>query len=143
MKRFDGKTAWWLWVIFVLYNLTPIAIIVFDKSFVWNALSVIGFSVCYLIDIFLLPMLVRDWVDVYDDYFKFYYGFMTFTIQIKDVVSVEKSKNPIAATANSLDRVYVKTLNKNFYLSLYKNDEFIELINSKINANNKIKSKVK
>lgn len=134
MKRFDGKTAWWLWFLFLIYNLIPIGIIVFDKSFVWNAGTIVGFIVCYLVNIIWLPALIRDWVDVYDDYMVFYYGFISITIKIADIVSVEKSHNPISATANSLDRVRVMTKRKGFYLSLYKNNEFIELINSKINS---------
>ena len=132
MKRFDGKTAWWLYLLLVLYNLAPIGIIVFDKSFEWNVETIIGFVCCYLINIIWLPIMIRDWVDVYDDHFIFYYGFIKITVQIKDVIEVKKSHNPIATTANSLDRVCVVTNHKKFYLSLYKNDKFVELINSKI-----------
>ena len=132
MKRFDGKTAWWLWFLFFVYNLIPVAIVVFDKSFVWSAGTIIEFVACYLLNIIWLPILICDWVDVYDDYFIIYYGFMKIRISFADITEVKKSHNPIASTANSLDRVYVKTTRKGFYLSLYKNNEFIELVNSKI-----------
>ena len=132
MKRFDGKTAWWLWALFVVYNLIPISILVFDKDFVWCFETISGFVVCYLFNFIWMPIMIIDWVDVYDDYFVFHYGFSKFKVEIKDVVGLKKSHNPISATANSLDRIYVETKRKNFYLSLYKNDEFIELINSKL-----------
>lgn len=132
MKRFDGKTAWWLWTLFVIYNLIPISILVFDKSFYWCVETIAGFVCCYLLNIIWLPIMIIDWVDVFDDYFVLHYGFAKFNVEIKNVVSLKKSHNPVSATANSLDRIYVKTKRKNFYLSLYKNDEFIELINSKI-----------
>ncbi len=135
MKRFDGKTAWWIWFIFVVYNLIPISIVVFDKSFVWNFATISGFVTCYLFDLIWLPMLIRDWVDVHEDYFVFYYGFLKFVVKFQDLIDVKKSHNPLSATANSLDRVMVVTKNKTFYLSLYKNDEFIELMNSKIAKN--------
>ena len=102
MKRFDGKTAWWVWFLFIVYNLIPAFI------------------------------MVHDWVDVYDDYFVFYYGFLKFVVKFENVVSVQKTRNPISTTANSLDRICVQTKKKNIYLALYKNDEFIEFINSKI-----------
>lgn len=138
MKRFDGKTAWWVWFLFVIYNLIPILIIVFDKSFVWSFATISGFITCYLFDLIWLPIMIRDWVDVYDDYFVFYYGFVKFIVKIDDIIELKKSHNPISSTANSLDRVYLQTKHKNFYLSLYKNDEFIELIKSKLaNKNNK------
>lgn len=137
MKRFDGKTAWWLWFLFFIYNLIPVAIIVFDKSFIWSVGTIIEFVTCYLLNIIWLPILIRDWVDVHDDHFVLYYGFMKIKIKFENITEIKRSHNPIAATANSLDRVYVKTKTKGFYLSLYKNDEFIELVNSKINNNKK------
>ena len=63
MKRFDGKTAWWVWFLFVVYNLIPACIIVFDGSFVWNLATITGFiakenvvgtlAVCYAITNFV------------------------------------------------------------------------------------------
>lgn len=137
MKRFDGKTAWWVWFLFVVYNLIPISIIVFDKSFIWNFGTISGFIVCYLFDIIWLPILIRDWVDVYEDYFVFYYGFFKFIVRFEEIVSVKKSHNPISTTANSFDRICVQTKQRNIYLSLYKNKEFIDLMNEKINKYSK------
>ena len=76
MKRFDGKTAWWLYLLLVLYNLMPIGIVVFDKTFEWNIPFIIGFVCCYLFNIVWLPIMIIDWVDVYDDYFVFHYGYL-------------------------------------------------------------------
>ena len=135
MKRFDGKTAWWLWALCVIYNLIPLAIVIFDKTFIWNAETIIGFIVCYLVNIIWIPILIRDFVDVYDDYFIFYYGFRKITVKFEDVISISKTHNPISATANSLDRLQIVTKNRNIIISLYKNDEFIELINLKIKEN--------
>ena len=133
MKRIDGKTAWWVWFLFIVYNLIPAVIVVFDNSFVWTFSTITGFVICYLLDIIWIPIMVRDWVDVYDDYFVFYYGFLKFVVKFENVVGVQKTHNPISTTANSLDRICVQTKKKNIYLALYKNDEFIELLNSKIN----------
>ena len=137
MKRFDGKTAWWVWFLFVVYNLIPACIIVFDGSFVWNLATITGFIACYLLDILWLPIMIRDWVDVYDDYFVFYYGFLKFVVKFENIVEVKKSHNPMSATANSFDRICIQTKQRNIYLALYKNDEFIELIESKIAKNSK------
>lgn len=137
MKRFDGKTAWWVWFLFVVYNLVPTFIVVFDSSFVWNFSTIMGFVACYLLDILWLPIMIRDWVDVYDDYFVFYYGFLKFVVKFENIVEVKKSHNPMSATANSFDRICIQTKQRNIYLALYKNDEFIELIESKIAKNSK------
>ena len=134
MKRFDGKTAWWLYLLLAVYNIMPIGVVLFDKDFVWNAITVISFVSCYLLNIIWLPIMIRDFVDVFDDYFVFYYGFMKISVKIDDIVSIKKSHNPVAATANSFDRIHIvtKSREKGFYLSLYKNDEFIELISAKM-----------
>ncbi|MBR7172301.1 MAG: PH domain-containing protein [Clostridia bacterium] len=132
MKRFDGKTAWWLYLLLLLYNLTPIAILVFDKSFEWSAATIICFVLCYLFNLVWLPIMIIDWVDVYDDYFVFRYGFLKIKVNIEDIVEIKKTHTPISATANSFDRVYVKTEKKGFCLALYKNDAFIELVSSKM-----------
>ena len=131
-KRFDGKTAWWLWLLFMLYNLIPVGIIVFDKDFIWNLENIISFAVLYALNIIWLPILIRDWVDVYEDRFVFYYGFAKYVIYFDDIVSISKSHNPISATANSFDRIHIVTKKKGFYLSLYKNDEFISEVSSKL-----------
>ena len=81
--------------------------------------------------------MIRDWVDVYDDYFVFYYGFLKFVVKFENIVEVKKSHNPMSATANSFDRICIQTKQRNIYLALYKNDEFIELIESKIAKNSK------
>lgn len=136
MKRFDGKTAWWLYLLLVLYNLIPVGIIVFDKSFEWSAVTIICFVLCYLFNLIWLPIMIIDWVDVYKDHFVFHYGFFKFMVKIEDIVEIKKSHNPVSATVNSYDRVYVKTTKRSFYLSLYKNDKFIELITSKMKKQN-------
>lgn len=44
---------------------------------------------------------------------------------------MEKSRNPIASSANSFDRIYIGTKNEELYISLKENDKFIEVINAK------------
>lgn len=39
---------------------------------------------------------------------------------------MERSRNPIASAANSLDRIHVVTVRKDFYIALKDNDGFIK-----------------
>ena len=114
------------------YHFPKLKLIVFDSSFVWNFSTITGFIACYLLDIIWLPILIRDWVDVYNDCFVFYYGFLKFVVKFEDVIGVQKSHMVLSTTANSLDKICIQTKKRNIYLALYKNDEFMELINSKI-----------
>ena len=74
-----------------------------------------------------LPVLLHA-NNQYDDYFIFYYGFGKEKIFIKDVLKIEKSNNSIASSANSLDRIHLITTQKDFYISLKNNDNFIDKI---------------
>ena len=49
-------------------------------------------------------------------------------IFIKDILKIEKSNNSIASSANSLDRIHLITTQKDFYISLKNNDNFIDKI---------------
>lgn len=78
--------------------------------------------------------MVRNYIELYDDYFVFYYGFSKERFEIKDILKLEKSKNPIASSANSLDRIHMTTKDKDFYISLKDNDDFIKNILLKKNV---------
>ena len=45
-----------------------------------------------------------------------------------DILKIEKSNNSIASSANSLDRIHLITTQKDFYISLKNNDNFIDKI---------------
>lgn len=70
--------------------------------------------------------MIRNYIEVYDDYFIFYYGFTKEYIYIRDIIKCEKSRDPIASCANSLDRIHIITNKKEFYVSLKNNDKFME-----------------
>lgn len=91
-----------------------------------NIWFMITWIVYYGCDIILLPVFIRNYIELYDDYLIFYYGFSKERIELKDILTLEKSRNPIASSANSLDRIHVITMKKDFYIALKENDEFIE-----------------
>ena len=49
-----------------------------------------------------------------------------------NIKEIKKSHNPIASSANSFDRIYIATNQTELYISLRKNDEFIQMIKDKI-----------
>ena len=79
------------------------------------------------IRIFDLKAVSYTHLDVYKRQI-FYYGFGKEKIFIKDVLKIEKSNNSIASSANSLDRIHLITTQKDFYISLKNNDNFIDKI---------------
>lgn len=76
-----------------------------------------------------IPIFVRNRVELFGDYFIFYYGFSKNQIYIKDITKIEKSRSLIASSANALDRIHITTNEKEFYVSLKNNQTFINEIN--------------
>ena len=51
-----------------------------------------------------------------------------FGIYYQQIIRIEKSRDAIASSANSLDRLNIVTEQKDFYISLQNNDLFISQI---------------
>ena len=119
MERYKGKNDIWLILVFVFYNLLPIGIYFFtdDKENLYNNWWLLIWVFYYSFNIIWIPVLIRNRVELYDDYFIFYYGFGKEKIFIKDILKIEKSNNSIASSANSLDRIHLITTQKDFYIS--------------------------
>lgn len=131
MKRFDGKNAWWLILIFVIYNICPVVIFLIDNEIISNVWWIMLWIFYYGFNLFWLPIFIRNYIELYEDYFVFYYGFSKEIIYLKDIRTMKKSRNPIASSANSLDRINIVTKDKDFYISLKDNDTFIKDINDR------------
>ena len=134
MERYKGKNDIWLILVFVFYNLLPIGIYFFtdDKENLYNNWWLLIWVFYYSFNIIWIPVLIRNRVELYDDYFIFYYGFGKEKIFIKDILKIEKSNNSIASSANSLDRIHLITTQKDFYISLKNNYNFIDKIKQRM-----------
>ncbi|NBK97169.1 MAG: acyltransferase [Erysipelotrichia bacterium] len=133
METYIGKNAIWLIIIFALFNLVPIIICFFnpDSILISNPWAILFWLVYYACNLIWIPVMGRNRIELYDDYFIFYYGFSKEKIMLSDIIRIEKSNNPIAASANSLDRIYIVTKDQDFYVSLKDNDAFIKALNYK------------
>lgn len=136
MIEYSGKNAWWLILIVVIYNLLPPVLIYLNPNedffagyllFVW--------ILYYSIDFVWLPVMIRNRVELYDDYFIFYYGFTKEKIYLAKLKKIKKSNNLIASSANALDRLHLIMDDKDFYLALKDNDAFIKEISKRSNKN--------
>ena len=129
MKQYSGKNAWWLIIIIVFYNIFPFCFISIDNGSLFsNVWWILIWIFYYSFDLLLIPILIRNRIELYDTYFIFYYGFHKERIEIKDIKKLEKRRNLEASSANSLDRIYIVTKKKDLYVSLKNNDDFIKEI---------------
>lgn len=133
MKKYDGKNSWWLILIFIIYDILPLG---FFLCGFFELFTNIWWLICWIfyygLNLVWVPVLIRNRVELFDSYFIFYYGFGKEIINIKDIIEINKSRNPIASSANSLDRIHILTKNKDFYISLKNNDDFISEIKQRI-----------
>lgn len=132
MKVFKGKNAVWFILIFIIYNVLPMISIDGNINITNKWVLIITFIFYYCGDLIFIPVIVRNKIVLYDDYFVFYYGFSTEKFYIKDIKEIKRSHNIIASSANSIDRIYISTKHKDLYVSLQKNEEFIQQIKEKL-----------
>ena len=74
MKRYRGKNAVWFILLFILFNVLPLTIFM-KQNVVLDTLLVGVFMFYYLFDFIFIPIIVRNYIELYDAYFLFYYGF--------------------------------------------------------------------
>lgn len=133
MIKYEGKNSWLIILIFVIYNILPLVFILYEVSDLFTNIWWLLFWVFYYgLNLIWIPVFVRNRVELFDNYFIFYYGFGKEKIVIKDILEINRSRNPIASSANSLDRIHIVTKNKDFYISLKDNDDFINEIKQRI-----------
>lgn len=133
MIKYEGKNSWLIILIFVIYNILPLVFILYEVSDLFTNIWWLLFWVFYYgLNLIWIPVFVRNRVELFDNYFIFYYGFGKEEIVIKDILEINRSRNPIASSANSLDRIHIVTKNKDFYISLKDNDDFINEIKQRI-----------
>ena len=133
MIIYEGKNSWWIILIFVIYNILPLVFILYEVSDLFTNIWWLLFWVFYYgLNLIWIPVFVRNRVELFDNYFIFYYGFGKEKIVIKDILEINRSRNPIASSANSLDRIHIVTKDKDFYISLKDNDDFINEIKQRI-----------
>ena len=133
MIKYEGKNSWLIILIFVIYNILPLVFILYEVSDLFTNIWWLLFWVFYYgLNLIWIPVFVRNRVELFDNYFIFYYGFGKEKIVIKDILDINRSRNPIASSANSLDRIHIVTKDKDFYISLKDNDDFINEIKQRI-----------
>ena len=133
MIKYEGKNSWWIILIFVIYNILPLVFILYEVSDLFTNIWWLLFWVFYYgLNLIWIPVFVRNRVELFDNYFIFYYAFGKEKIVIKDILEINRSRNPIASSANSLDRIHIVTKDKDFYISLKDNDDFINEIKQRI-----------
>ena len=128
MKKFEGKNGVLFIILVIVYNLLPLYFFIFNQEEAFESVwMIILWILWYLLSLLFTPSLFRNKIELYDDYFIFYYGFFKRKYNIQDIKHMAKTKSLFAGTANSSERITILTNDyRDFYVSLKDNDGFIE-----------------
>lgn len=118
--KFKGKIAPWYWAILVIVN---------GMSVYFNAIGE-GRAQEILIyvliaDFVLLPPVFRNYVLLEKGEVTVAFGFGKDTVKTREILEVYPSRNPLAASAASLDRIVIKTKNSEIMCAVKKKEEFL------------------
>lgn len=127
--KFKGDNAWWFVLIIIGYNCLPLFMF---QSIKFNPIIVITFAIYYAFDLIMIPITLRNEIELYDDCFVFTYGFSKVTIALKDILKIKKTKSIIASSANSLNRILIQTKHNELIVALKENDRFINEVNQRM-----------
>lgn len=121
---FKGKISIWYYVIVILYNM----VFIMNLFFTINFFTVILMIIYLLGNLLFLPQIFVNRVELFSDYFVFYFGFIKKKIKLSDIKVMYKTNDLTSSSACSLDRIYIDTIDADFMISLNENDSFIELV---------------
>ena len=100
--NFKGKVStWWKASILLIHAaLVAVFLVTFDISYTFQFLPAV-----LIIDLYLIPVMFRNYVTLDKNYVVVYFGLMKKTIPVKDIVLVKSVKNSRASFAASSDRL--------------------------------------
>lgn len=101
--KFQGKTSKWFKASIVVVNAVFIYLLFFGEEATGEL------AVCALIfNLICIPIVIRNYVTVDDHRVTVFFGFITDSMELEDIVEVRLTFDIIATTAASLDRIAIK-----------------------------------
>ncbi|WP_373213111.1 PH domain-containing protein [Ruminococcus sp. 5_1_39BFAA] len=119
--KFQGKIAVWFWAIIIVAN----GMLIYDIIFSGDNLAA-GLVGGVIFNVVFLPMVIRNYVFVSEDVVKVYFGILKDSVQIRDIVEVYATHNPIASSAASLDRIVIKGRRNELMCSVREKEKLFE-----------------
>lgn len=119
--KFQGKIAVWFWAIIIVAN----GMLIYDIIFSGDNLAA-GLVGGVIFNVVFLSMVIRNYVFVSEDVVKVYFGILKDSVQIRDIVEVYATHNPIASSAASLDRIVIKGRRNELMCSVREKEKLFE-----------------
>ncbi len=119
--KFKGKVGIWFWLIIMGMNVLFLYELLFSQDDVW--VLIIG---TVLLNLIFLPMMIRNDVVIENGKVVVHIGFIMDFIEVKDIVEVYRTRNPIASSALSLDRIVIKGRRQEIICAVRERERFFE-----------------
>ncbi len=100
--KFKGKIAQWWYVVIVFFNVITIALFVTSKG---SGQSLMFVPLWVILDLYLIPVLFRNYVTVDKKHVVVYFGLLRKTISTQDIVAVKMTNNVRSSFSASFDRI--------------------------------------
>ncbi|WP_343208623.1 PH domain-containing protein [Anaerolentibacter hominis] len=100
--KFKGKIAFWYWLILIGCN----GFILYELLFDPDQVLVLVISLL-LLNLIFLPNVLRNYVLIEDGKIRLYFGLFKDSMEISDILSIRRTRNPLSSSAASLDRLSI------------------------------------
>lgn len=100
--KFKGKIAQWWYVVIVFFNVITIALFITSKG---SGQSLMFVPLWIILDLYLIPVLFRNYVTVDKKHVVVYFGLLRKTISTQDIVAVKMTNNVRSSFSASFDRI--------------------------------------
>lgn len=117
--KFKGKTAVWYWGILLIVN----GMYFFPFDYLKGRETELLIYVL-IADFVLLPPIVRNYLFLTKDTLTIYFGFGKDEIKVREILEVKETRNPIAAGATSMDRIVIRTRQKEMICAIRNKQAF-------------------
>ena len=118
--KFKGRTAFWVWCVFVLVNAVFIQdIVLAETPPVLKIVSIIVFNLVYI------PMICRNYAEIKDGTLYVAFGFFKNSMKISDIREASIVLNPTAAVA-AQDRIMVKSDEDEIIFAVKQRELFLD-----------------
>lgn len=124
--RFKGKVDLWFWGVLILIEGMLVA--GFLNSDGVNLILILVAIVCNLC---FLPYVLRNYVEIDGDRLTVVFGFGKSSMNISEITEISRTRNPIASSAASLDRIVFRTHGSTIMCAVKDSDKLFDCIREK------------
>lgn len=116
--KFKGKIAPWYWIILIMVNGMVFYFNMIGES---RATEIMIYAI--IADFVLLPPIIRNYVLLENNEITVAFGFGKDTVKVREITEIYPTRNPLATSAASFDRIVIKTKEREIMCAVKKKEE--------------------